>query len=195
VRVVATQGDRSVCLAYAQAIRALGIEGCVDVRAPRARGDFAAKVNHAYRTSSESFLFLGADDLKFVPGWWTSARAIFDRDPMVGVVGTNDLAPTDRSRRGEHSTHCVVRRAYVEENGLIDGADAVLYEGYEHEYVDDELVGTAKKRRAWCYDVNSVVEHLHPHWGKAPTDALYQQSQRRMVRSRALFQQRRKLWT
>jgi hypothetical protein len=194
VLVVATRGDTAVQAAYTFAIADLVIAGLVDVLGPRGVGDYAAKVNHAYRVSTEPFIFLGADDLEFHHGWWTSAKAILERDPTVGVLGTNDLAPTDRSRRGEHSTHSVVRRSYVEAHGLIDGGDAVLYEGYIHEYVDDELVGTAKKRGAWCYDVNSVVEHLHPHWGKGPMDQTYRRSHARMARSRALFQSRSRLW-
>lgn len=195
VRVVATAGDKRVVESYRAAGQELGLDLVLDTLVPRAAGDYAHKVNQAYRVSDEPFLFLGADDLDFKPGWWSSARSIMERYPTVGVVGTNDLAPTERSRTGEHSTHCVVRRSYVEAHGLITGEDAILFEGYHHEYVDDELVGTAKKRGAWAYCFESVVEHLHPHWGKAPTDRLYQQQARRMAKSRALFQQRRRLWT
>jgi hypothetical protein len=159
----------------------------------QAVGDFAKKLNYAYRTGSEPFLMMGADDLAFQPGWWPAARRYFD-DPKIGVVGTNDLAPTKRAQAGEHSTHCVIRREYVDAHGLITGERAVLYEGYVHEYCDDELVGTAKKRGAWVYAEDSVVEHLHMNWGKAPSDPMYRQATRRMIMSRRLFQQRRKLW-
>lgn len=192
--MLSSRGDVEVQGAYATAIDDLELNGSVEVLGPRPNGDYAHKVNHAYRTSTHPFLFLGADDLEFHHGWWTSARACLELDTSVGVLGTNDLAPTDRAQAGDHSTHSVVRRSYAD-LGLIDGTPGILYEGYVHEYVDDELVGTAKKRGAWLYDVNSVVEHLHPHWGKGPTDALYRQSQRRMVRSRALFNYRRRMWT
>jgi hypothetical protein len=194
VVLACTQTDHAVVL-EAQAAAATRPNVRVQLSPPRYVGDYAKKVNQAYRESDHPFLFLGADDLRFEWGWWVAARRQLDANSRIGVVGTNDLAPTDRARRGEHSTHSVVRRSYVQERGLIDGGDAILYEGYTHEYVDDELVGTAKHRQAWCYAADSIVEHLHPHWGKAPTDSIYRKSNQRMVRDRRLIALRRRLWS
>lgn len=159
---------------------------------PRRHGDYAFKINQAYQSTTEPFIFLGADDLAFHSGWWAAARRYFD-DPAIGVVGTNDLSPTQRSVGGEHATHSVVRRTYAD-RGLITGERGILFEGYAHEYVDDELIGTAKKRQAWAYARDSVVEHLHPHWGKAPMDDLYRRQRQRMTLSRHIFMRRSKLW-
>lgn len=193
VRVMATRGDTQVQAAYVQALEALGINGCVDILSPNRVGDFAKKTNHAYSTSTEPFIFTGADDLDFKDGWWTAARPYFD-DPAIGVVGTNDLAPTERARAGLHSTHMIFRRSYVDTFGLIDGEKAIYHEAYQHEFVDAEAIGTAMKRNAWVYAADSVVEHLNAVWGKAPMDASYRASQRRMNLSRPLFNQRRKMW-
>lgn len=156
-------------------------------------GDYARKINHGYRRTTEPFIFLGADDLHFHPGWDTAALEAMT-DERIGVVGTQDLGNT-RVLAGEHATHSLVRRTYIDEHGTIDEPGKVLHEGYWHEYVDDELVGTAKHRHAWAFAADSIVEHLHPNWGKMPTDATYAAQRERMRRSRPLFLQRQQLWT
>lgn len=154
-------------------------------------GDYARKVNAGISATAAPLIFMGADDLLFHPGWFEAATAKLDR-PRVGVVGTNDLG-NPRVMRGQHATHCLVTRAYAQ-RGSIDDPSRLLHEGYVHEYVDDELVGTAKRRRAWAFAADSHVEHLHPHWGKAPDDELYAAQGTRMAESRSLFLRRRRLW-
>lgn len=166
----------------------------LEVLAPNRVGDYARKVNHALAVSSEPFLFTAADDLAFHPDWLRFALTAMQA-PAVGVVGTDDLSPTARNLAGEHSTHLLVRRTYAVELGTIDERGKIFHEGYAHEFVDDELVATAKARGAWYFERRSVVEHLHPSWGKAKPDALYRQQAVRMNRGRALFARRRGLWT
>jgi hypothetical protein len=99
-----------------------------------------------------------------------------------------------RVKAGQHSTHSLVSRAYADRFGTIDEQGKILHEGYPHEYVDDELIGTAKRRRAWAFAQNSYVEHLHPLWGKASMDPLYANIQARTNAGTALFVKRRRLW-
>jgi hypothetical protein len=154
-------------------------------------GDYARKVNWAAERSSSPWLFLGADDLAFHPGWAETAIRQGEATP-ARVVGTNDLG-NPHVRRGIHSTHSLVARSYLEV-GLADGRPGLLYEGYDHQYVDNELVETAKWRREWAFAAGAVVEHLHPHWGKAETDATYEKALSRTPDDRALFFRRRRLW-
>lgn len=194
VRVVfvATAGDTAMIDAVISA--ADGADDIILEVLPRNRvGDYARKVNFVYERTTEPFMFLGADDLHFHDGWLEAAMAAM-ADPRIGVVGTQDLAPTDRARNGEHATHCLVRRAYIDAHGTIDERGKVLHEGYPHEWVDDEFVGTAKARHAWAFAHASIVEHLHPSWGKAPTDRLYRDQRRRMTAGRALYRRRSGLW-
>lgn len=184
---VATPGDT----AEIEACEATGCDVIVMDR-PYTVGDYARKVNRAYSESTEPLLFLGADDLLFHPGWLDAARAKLT--PGVGVVGTNDLG-SPRVMAGEHATHSLVTREYVARFGTIDEPGKVLHDGYRHEFVDDELVGTAKMRDAWAFAADSHVEHLHPNWHKAPSDALYAGQQRRMLASRPYFRRRQALWT
>lgn len=181
-----TPGDRDV-------LRAVNAHGADFITVTyRPAGDYARKVNAGYQATDEPLLFLGACDLKFHPGWLAAARLLLA--PGIGVVGTNDLG-SPRVMAGEHSTHSLVTRSYVDKYGTIDEPGKILHEGYIHEYVDDELVGTAKHRGAYAHAGASVVEHLHPNWGKAQLDALYLQQQRRMRVSASLYRTRRRLWT
>lgn len=154
-------------------------------------GDYARKINAGLRASTEPLLFLGADDLRFHPGWLEAATAKLT--PGIGVVGTNDLG-SPRVMKGDHATHSLVTRDYAEQFGTIDEPGIILHEGYPHEFVDDELVETAKHRNAWAFAADSHVEHMHPAWSKAPMDRMYAQQRVRMAKGRPLYQERRRLW-
>lgn len=173
-----------------QAIDELGCER-IEV-APRPRGDYARKINAGYRHTRESRIFAAADDLCFHPGWYEAAIAALA--PGIGVVGTNDLG-SPRVMAGEHATHSLITRAYADEFGTVDKRGEIYHEGYPHEYVDDELVGTAMRRKAWAFAFDSHVEHLHPNWGKAESDPLYAQQRHRMSAGASLYRRRRRLWT
>ena len=160
---------------------------------PRRHGDYAHKINEAFKRSTEPYLFLGADDLDFRPGWDVTGLRWF-RNPNVGVVGTQDLG-NRRVIRGEHSTHSFVSRTYVDEFGTIDRPGEVLHEGYAHEFVDDEFIETAKFRGAFKFSQHSVVEHLHPLWGKAETDRVYNGQRQRMRQGRVIYSRRKHKWT
>ena len=173
------------------AVKAAGADMIVIDRPPQP-GDYARKIQAGYEATDEPLVFLGADDLCFHSGWLDAARAKLTEG--VGVVGTNDLG-SKRVMAGNHATHSLVTRDYVERHGTIDQPGQVLHEGYPHEFVDDEFVQTAMFRDAWAFAVDSHVEHLHPNWNKAPTDPLYDQQRRRMDRGRRLYKRRQHLWT
>lgn len=154
-------------------------------------GDWARKINLGYRLTGEPYLLLGADDLRFHPGWAEAALAAFR--PGIGVVGTNDLG-NPLVRAGRHATHPVVARAYADEFGTVDGPGAVVSEAYSHCWVDNELVETAMSRGAWAFARDSYVEHLHPAWRKSEDDATYRRGQERYAEDRDLFIARRHKW-
>lgn len=188
---IASKGDIATARTLVTALEA-GSRFKVFTLPPNRRGDYAIKINYAYEQTTTPHLFLAASDLHFHPGWYDEAvRAL---TAGVGVVGTQDLG-NGRVLRGEHATHCLVTREYVKEYGTIDEPGKILHEGYWHEYVDDELVGTAKHRKAWAFAPLSFVEHMHPMWGKAPNDPMYAKQKQRMSYSRKLFKERQRMWT
>lgn len=151
-------------------------------------GDYARKINEGYLHTTEPLIFTGADDLSFQPGWFEAA--VHFLDDRAGVVGTWDKC--NRRTKWNHSTHSLVTRTYAD-LGTIDEPRKIYHEGYVHEYVDDELVGTAMRRKAYRHARGAVVEHLHPMAGY-PSDDLYERQGERMAASKALYRERRRLW-
>lgn len=153
-------------------------------------GNYAEKINAGIAATEEPLLFLGADDLKFWPGWLAESLAVMAKP--TGVVGTNDVC-NPKVMAGEHATHFLITREYAE-CGQIDGAPGVLHEGYLHEFVDNELIATARARGAYAHAGRAVVEHLHPMAGKANMDELYAGMPARMKQGEALYKERSPLW-
>lgn len=154
-------------------------------------GTYSEKCNAGIRFTSEPLIFLGADDLDFRPGWLAAATARLD--PPVRVVGINDLG-TKRVRSGKHSTHFLVARDYVA-RGAIDDPTRLLHEGYRHNWVDDEFVGTANQRGAVAFATDAIVEHLHPTLGKGEDDEVYRKGQSTFDEDREVFNARKHLWS
>lgn len=154
-------------------------------------GNYATKINYGADITAEPLIFTGADDLEFHDGWLEAAESwLLTSDAMV--AGTNDLC-NPKVIAGEHATHFLVRREYLK-FGTIDEGRKLLHEGYQHEYVDNEFIETAKHRGVYVQAGDSIVEHLHPMAGKAPMDDLYAASTQRMVQGAQLYGERKALW-
>jgi len=167
----------------------VGAEVWVDCHRADGPGRFADKVNVGFGRSTEPWLFLVGDDVRFHPGWLDHAQHVA-RTWNASVVGTNDLG-SQRVTDGEHATHLLIRRSYVEEVGASwDGPGVVCHEGYRHWYVDDEIVAAAKQRGVWQMALGSVVEHLHPMFGKGDDDDVYRLGQSHAAADRKIFEGR-----
>lgn len=148
---------------------------------------FAEKVNHAYRVTTEPWVLLTGDDVRFSPGWLEAAQKV-----GTAVVGTNDLA-NPRVLKGEHTCHPLIRRSYIDEVGASwDGPGVVCHEGYGHWFVDDEIVTAAKQRGVWGFAADAVIEHLHPLFGKGKDDEVYRLGQSKAQADKATFETRLK---
>lgn len=149
-------------------------------------GSFATKVNFAYRVTSAPWMLLVGDDVTFRAGWLDAALA---RSPKA-VIGTNDLG-NRQVLCGEHATHPLISRRYVDELGASwDGPGVVCHEGYGHMFVDNEIVTVAKQRNEFVVALDSVVEHRHPLFGKAADDAVYVKGRETFDADRQLFEKR-----
>jgi hypothetical protein len=156
---------------------------------------FADKVNAAYgeyprpHLPDEPWIFITGDDVQFHPGWLDHAQQVA-RNTGAQVVGTNDLG-NDRVMSGDHATHMLISREYIDTVGASwDGPGVVCHSGYRHWFVDDEIVTAAKQRNVWAPALASIVEHMHPAWGKAETDDTYVRGQRYAERDQATFKRR-----
>ncbi len=184
---ICTQGDRPE-------IRAVEAEGLTPLIHPHAAGagNFAKKINWAFSQTQAEWVFQGADDIRFSPNWDSHALLVAERTG-ASVIGTNDLHnPSVRS--GGSATHLLFRRSYIEEyGGTFDDSGTVFSEAYDHQFVDNEFVETAKLRGQWAFAKRAVVEHFHPHWGNAQMDATYRKAMRRTLADKHLFNERMRL--
>lgn len=184
--VICDQSDEEAAAAWKQAGAVILFPG--PERELNRPGTFAEKINDAYRFVHEPWLLLVGSDVRFHPGWLDHAQAV--AGDRYHVVGTNDLG-NPRVTSGEHATHLLVRRSYVDEIGASwDGPGVVAHEGFAHWYVDDEIVTAAKQRGVWAMALGSKVEHLHPAWGKGERDAVYDLGESRVQADRERFQAR-----
>lgn len=189
---ITSTGDHAEVKAVMEAVKVFGpVIQHLEVSASRP-GDYARKINHGYANTDSEWLFTGADDIRFQPGWFTNAVQTYHQTGRR-VIGTQDLG-NSRVARGEHSTHTLVQRSYVEEYGTIDEPDKILHEGYQHTFVDDEFIATAKSRDEFAMSWDSIVEHFHPDWKKASYDSTYRIAHRSFNLGHRLFQQRKRLW-
>lgn len=176
------------------AVRAAGVDPLVATWEP-AGGDYARKMNLAWRLTDAEWAFLAADDLVFRTGWLEAAIRCSERNGNACVIGTNDLG-NRRVMAGRHSTHTLVHTEY-RSCGTIDqpSSGKLLTEKYDHNFCDDEFVQTAQARATFASAKDSIVEHLHPDWGKADHDAVYAKGRRHFQKDARLHQQRSRMWT
>jgi hypothetical protein len=154
-------------------------------------GTFAEKVNYALTRPAlkAPWVFLTGDDVMFHPGWLDHAQHVAKAYQGL-VVGTNDLG-NPRVMNGDHATHLLIRRKYIDEIGASwDGPGVCCHEGYRHWYVDDEIVAAAKQRGVFQMALGSYVEHMHPYWGKGEPDDVYELGQSQAEQDRATFTER-----
>ena len=172
-----------------QVAKAWDHAGAHIIEVPDDEISFACKVNVGYRATTEPWLFIAGSDVRFRPGWLDHAQEVAHRY-QAHVVGTNDLG-NPAVLAGEHATHMLISRSYIDTVGASwDGPGVACHEGYRHWYVDNELVTAAKQRGVWQMAFGSIVEHLHPAWGKAPMDDVYKLGQGAASKDRLRWEQR-----
>ena len=160
---------------------------------PALSGDFARKINTGFHATQGEWVFMCADDVRFEPRWDTTALKV--AKDRFDVVGTNDLANA-QVQRGLFGTHCLIRRRYVTETGgTAEGEPGtVLWEGYDHNFVDRELCHVAQHRGVFVFARHSRVRHYHPLWRTAPDDPTYRKALKNFRADQRLFLSRAHLW-
>lgn len=156
-------------------------------------GDYAKKINYGYLNTDSPCILNGSDDIEFTPGWDT--QALRKMKGRIGVVATNDKA-NRQVMRGEFGTHCLISRAYIDDQGGTGDKQqgVILYEGYDHNFVDRELCEVAKRRRAYQFAPLAIVRHRHPLWQTAKWDSTYRKALARFQDDQRLYASRTHLW-
>lgn len=154
---------------------------------------YAGAINTGYHATDGEWLFAGADDLEFTPGWDHAALAL--DDGWAGVIGTNDLI-NPYVVVGSHATHYLVRRAYLDGIGGVadEGPGSFLCERYDHQFTDTEFIATAKMRARFRPCLDSIVRHLHWSVNLGPRDATADKAYVNLERDAELYDERRDLW-
>lgn len=156
---------------------------------PSLPGTFAVKVNAGFEATTEPLVFITGDDVEFRAGWLDHAQYVM-ATRQAAVVGTNDQT-NPRVIAGDHATHMLIDRAYVDEVGASwDGPGKVCHEGYGHWFVDDEIVTAAKQRGQFAAALGSIVQHNHPMAGRAEMDETYRKGMATVDADKRLFAQR-----
>jgi glycosyltransferase involved in cell wall biosynthesis len=157
-------------------------------------GDYARKMNRGYQQTDSEFMLLAADDLRFHSGWDKEVLHVA-QVTQAAVIGTNDMGNPEVVRKQLFSTHPLVRRSYIDEQGgSADGPGVLCHEGYDHNFVDRELWDVAESRQLTAFAADAKVEHLHPHWGKGKLDRTYKKGLAEFHDDQRLYWTRCVLW-
>lgn len=152
-------------------------------------GTFAHKINAVYPETTAPWIQVVGDDCVFRPGWLDHSQQTA-RLYGAKVVGSNDLA-NPRVLRGEHATHWMIARDYIDEVGASwDGPGVIAHEGYHHWFVDDEIVTAARGRGVFQMALGAKIEHIHPITGKVATDEVYEANDAHAAVDKLLFERR-----
>jgi glycosyltransferase involved in cell wall biosynthesis len=140
-----------------------------DVRVVVADGTYPQKINMGFDESVGDLILPTADDVRFHDDWYDEALALLSRRVMV--VGTNDLSPAAEEGT-TNVTMPIIRRSYVEGQGCVLNEPGVIFhEGYHHNFVETEIWKLARCRGVAKFAKRSIIEHLHPDWGKRDEDS------------------------
>lgn len=156
-------------------------------------GTYAKAINAGYLDCPEAVVMTSDDDCEYHPGWLDAALELMTGE--IRVVGTNDLH-NPYVLGGEHSTHSLVDRRYIDNIGAVidQGPGSFMFE-YDHNYTDAELIETAKARGVFAPCLESVVEHIHPEFGGREADETWLKTRRAVGADYDAFTSRRHLWT
>lgn len=135
---------------------------------------YAQKANCGLANTTEPWVFLCGDDVRFHPGWIDEARKLSDRFDVIGTNDTTGAVKNPDVAAGRHADHFFVRRSYIDTYGAcLDGPGVLAPEVYGHWFTDKEIVELAKARHVFTPCLESIVEHLHPGYDNQPRDDVY----------------------
>lgn len=185
--------DVATCLMAAE----LAQDGLAGWCANRRKKNFSGAYNSGYQLAAHSgthftHAFVGADDLRFAIDW---DMPLQEPAEHYAVVGTNDLHNGEVLGKQLATAYLVDRRYIDEVGGVIDQPPGLVQcEEYAHNYTDTEFIGTARSRGVWTPCLDSVVEHMHPVWGRGEWDPGYARSMSGIRADSVVYEARRHLW-
>lgn len=129
---------------------------------PSMHGSMVKRTNLVARSSLADIIGWAADDNIFrTRGWDHMVKQAFE-DPAITTVNTNDLLVGD-TKGG----------VYFVRKTVVDALGWLLPPFLEHLYADFAVTELAKAAGTYLYLPDVIIEHMHPHAGKADWDAQY----------------------
>ena len=152
------------------------------------RGDLhtAERWNAGAAIASGDYFVVGADDIIFQDGWLEAALEAIRMIGASGLVGFNE---GEGSSFGSLATHYMISRKYAV-RGM---GGCMMPPVYEHGHTDVEATLRAKRDGRLVFAERARIEHLHPFYGTAESDAIYEKADSSRRRDRRLFKRRLKL--
>lgn len=77
--------------------------------------------------------------------------------------------------------------ALVFDGSFVRAMGGLVLDGFRHLYIDDLWESLGRELGVWTYLPNVIVEHMHPHFGKADVDATYERAWGNDAHDRARF--------
>lgn len=116
----------------------------------------------AYR----ALMFMGDDNVPRTPGWDLLMLQALDEMGGTGILYARDLARDDLPCSALISA------------GIVAALGWMALPAVSHFFMDNAWRDLGTRAGCLRYLPDVVIEHLHPAWGKAPTDALYDGARR-----------------
>lgn len=135
----------------------------------------------AAAASGDAFV-LGADDLKFHPGWLEAALEGLAKLNWCGLVAFNDMSPAT----GELATHYLISKNYAAN----DWGGVMAIPSYFQHFIDTEATARARRDKCFYYAEDAKVEHLHWLWNKAENDDVYKRGQEHYSEGADIYNER-----
>lgn len=142
--------------------------------------------NTAFWKTNHKYVFMGSDDIEFMPGWDKAAQVMED-DEKVHVVGMNSSGALD----DRHHLQFLMRRSYINQHSLVEGLPNHVFYPYHHNFCDTELYYTALNRGVFKACPEAVVLHHRP---ADDIDETYKKSSRTAELDRATYNSRKHLF-
>lgn len=173
---------------------------CKLIVVPADKQSWAKKINAGYEATTEPWMLLCGDDVRFHPGWIDALAPHMANHDVIGTsaqtqsTGRREQRQNARGRvdRTPHSPHPLVARSYADEFGTVDERRKVVHDGYHHNFPDTELYRTALIRGRYGFARECVIEHRHPIYATAEDDDTYRLGRSRFEDDERLFQSRAK---
>jgi glycosyltransferase involved in cell wall biosynthesis len=151
---------------------------------------YAGAMNTAVRELDNEFFFAASDDFLFHKNW---LEPLLTYSVAYSVVGANDLG-NPMVAAGQLAVSYLIKKSYLS-RAVLDSPGDMVFEGYLHNFTDTEMTQTAIFQNEYGYCPESIVEHMHPDFGKSERDETYNKQNGTWEHDSNLYAQRSVMWS